>query len=101
MTVAIVGNLLLLGSSFYYWIKSLIFGYKNVVSSGHQPNRSRHKIKLLNSVFLFFNSCIPWAMYLFYINEHLFGDTGAEVFSIAFIVITGTQVSSILAFCKY
>lgn len=94
MTVAIAGNLLLLGTSFYYWIKSFIFGAKNTFTTGApQQNRIRQKIKLQLSCFLFFNSCLPWAMYLLYINNTLFGETGAQVFSIAFIVITGTQVS--------
>lgn len=30
-------------------------------------------------------------MYLLYINNYLFGETGAKVFSITFIILLGTQ----------
>ena len=91
MTLAIGGNVLLLTLSGYHWIKSCLFELEYCPKNA-RPNRYRHKIKLLNSMFLFFNSCTPWAMYLLYINNYLFGETGAKVFSITFIILLGTQV---------
>jgi len=63
----------------------------SVDSSRFQPPPSNSHAKFWTTFFLVLNFGLPWALYLLYINSWIFGQYGAYVFSIIFILLTGTQ----------